>query len=79
VSSTPSAGALSASAVQAIDPVIWQASASVPAFTGKGRLALREFERYYTDRTIPERKGNRTYRRRVVEERLVYAEFFALD
>jgi hypothetical protein len=62
-----------------IDPVIWQASVTVPAFTGKGRLVLREFERYYTDRTIPDRRGGTTYRKRVVEERLVYSEFFELN
>ncbi|HKX41759.1 MAG TPA: hypothetical protein VJO99_11410 [Burkholderiaceae bacterium] len=65
--------------IQIIDPVIWQASATLPAFSGKGRLVLREFERYYTDRTIPERHGSRVFRRRVVEERLVYSEFFPLD
>ena len=62
-----------------IDPVIWQASVTVPAFSGKGRLVLREFERYYTDRTIPDRRGSVTYRKRVVEERLVYSEFFPLN
>ena len=41
-------------------------------------LVLREFERYYTDRTVPagpniQGKGQR---RRVIEERLVYSEFF---
>ncbi len=61
------------------DPVIWQATVTVPAFTGQGRLVLREFERYYTDRTVPERRGDAVYRRRVVEERLVYSEFFALN
>ena len=62
-----------------IDPVIWQASVTVPAFSGKGRLVLREFERYYTDRTIPDKRGSVTYRKRVVEERLVYSEFFPLN
>jgi len=62
-----------------IDPVIWQASVTVPAFGGKGRLVLREFERYYTDRTIPDKRGTATYRKRVVEERLVYSEFFPLN
>jgi len=64
---------------QFVDPVIWQATVVVPAFNGKGRLVLREFERYYTDRTVPDRRGDTTYRRRVVEERLVYSEFFALN
>ena len=62
-----------------LDPVIWQASVTVPAFSGEGRLVLREFERYYTDRTIPDRRGDNTYRKRVVEERLVYSEFFPLN
>ena len=61
------------------DPVIWQASVVVPAFSGKGRLVLREFERYYTDRTVPDKRGSVTYRKRVVEERLVYSEFFPLN
>jgi hypothetical protein len=62
-----------------IDPVIWQASVTVPAFSGKGRLVLREFERYYTDRSIPDKRGSVVYRKRVVEERLVYSEFFPLN
>ena len=65
--------------VELFDPVIWQASVVVPAFSGKGRLVLREFERYYTDRTVPDKRGTVTYRKRVVEERLVYSEFFPLN
>jgi len=42
------------------------------------RLAVREYERYYTDRTIPESRGGATHKRRVVEERLVYTAFFNL-
>ncbi|MDB5819263.1 MAG: hypothetical protein JWQ11_2903, partial [Rhizobacter sp.] len=42
------------------------------------RLCLREFERFYTDRTIPQVFGGKTQRAKVVEERLVYAEFFAV-
>jgi hypothetical protein len=61
------------------DPVIWQASVVVPAFSGKGRLVLREFERYYSDRTVPDKHGSVSYRKRVVEERLVYSEFFPLN
>ncbi len=83
---TASAAATSAAGLQAqvvqqelIDPVIWQANITLPAFSGKGRLALREFERYYTDRTIPDRRGDVVYRKRVVEERLVYTEFFPLN
>ena len=44
----------------------------------QGRLMLREFERYYTDRTVPERRAGGLRRRIVVEERLVYAEVFEL-
>ena len=65
--------------LELIDPVIWQSSVSIPAFSGKGRLVLREFERYYTDRTIPDKRGDVVYRKRVVEERLVYTEFFPLN
>jgi hypothetical protein len=83
---TSSAAATSAAGLQAqlaqqelIDPVISQASITLPAFSGKGRLVLREFERYYTDRTIPDKRGDVVYRKRVVEERLVYTEFFPLN
>jgi hypothetical protein len=63
-----------------LDPVVWQATVKLPALgAAPARLVLREFERYYTDRTVPERRGNQTYRRRVVEERLVYSEFFPLN
>jgi hypothetical protein len=62
------------------DPAIWQSAASLPAIgPAPARLALREFERYYTDRTVPERRGSSTYRKRVVEERLVYSAFFPLN
>ncbi len=61
------------------DPIVWQATATLPSITGKvARLALREFERYYTDRTVPEKVGTATWRRRVTEERLVFTTFFDL-
>ena len=61
------------------DPALWQTTVTLPDTGGKpARLAVREFERYYTDRTIPEFKGGATRQRRVVEERLVYTAFFAL-
>lgn len=61
------------------DPAIWTGEGSLPAAsTAPQRLALREYERYYADRTVPEKHGNRTLRRRVVEERLVYTEFIPL-
>ena len=62
-----------------IDPVVWEATVTLPQSGNKpARLAVREYERYYTDRTVPERRGNQTFRRRVVEERLVYTEIFNL-
>ncbi|MHB1191494.1 MAG: hypothetical protein ACYC6F_00485 [Longimicrobiales bacterium] len=62
-----------------IDPEIWQTSVTLPSTGGKpARLMLREFERYYTDRTVPERKDGEVRRRRVIEERLVYAAVFDL-
>jgi hypothetical protein len=60
------------------DPALWQTTVTLPDTAGKpARLAVREFERYYTDRTIPEQRGG-TQQRRVVEERLVYTAFFTL-
>jgi hypothetical protein len=61
------------------DPAIWEATVNIPDVGGKpARIVVREYERYYTDRTVPERRGNTTFRRRVVEERLVYTVFFDL-
>jgi len=65
--------------LELIDPTLWTGSVTLPALTGPSRLAVREFERYYSDRTVPEQRGNQRLQRRVVEERLVYAEFFALN
>ena len=62
-----------------VDPAIWETSITLPNFGGKpARLVVREFERYYTDRTVPEQRAGATRRRRVVEERLVYTAFFNL-
>ncbi|SFJ50407.1 hypothetical protein SAMN04515648_4347 [Phyllobacterium sp. CL33Tsu] len=62
------------------DPVIWSANVTLPDTAGKpARLAIREYERYYTDRTIAEQRGGATRRRKVVEERLVYTVFFDLQ
>lgn len=61
------------------DPAIWQGRTQVKRTSPAPlRLVVREFERYYSDRTVPEKRGNQTVRRRVVEERLVYTEFFPL-
>lgn len=67
------------SIVDLIDPAIWETSAALPDVGGKpARVAVREYERYYTDRTVPEVRAGAVRRRRVVEERLVYAAFFDL-
>jgi len=61
------------------DPAFWQASAALAAAGSRPRrLMLREFERFYSDQAIEEKKGNATYYRRVVEERLVFAHIFSL-
>jgi hypothetical protein len=66
-------------AVPVFDPALWQTTVTLPDTAGKpARVAVREFERYYTDRTIPEVRGGATRQRRVVEERLVYTAFFTL-
>ncbi|WSH68239.1 hypothetical protein U8Q05_30670 (plasmid) [Rhizobium ruizarguesonis] len=62
-----------------LDPEIWSVSVPLPDTAGKpARLMLREFERYYTDNTVPERRGNAVFNRRVIEERLVYAALFEM-
>lgn len=73
------ATAVGSSVFAALDPVIWSGSATLPPDVDRpARLMLREFERYYTDDTIPEAREGRIRRRRVIEERLVYAAIFAL-
>jgi hypothetical protein len=65
--------------VDLIDPPLWKTTVTLPGTGDKpARVAVREYERYYTDRTVPETRGNRAHRRRVVEERLVYTAFFEL-
>jgi len=63
------------------DPAVWRLSGQIPRLPSgrKIRVMVREFERFYTDRTVPENVGGAVHRRVVVEERLVYAEVFALD
>jgi len=62
-----------------LDPVIWSAGVAIPDPGGKpARIAVREYERYYTDEWVPEQRGGAQRRRRVVEERLVYTAFFEL-
>jgi hypothetical protein len=63
------------------DPAIWNHTVTqlMPLPGRRHRLLLREFERFYTDRTVPEATAGGTVRRRVVvEERLVYAETFEI-
>ena len=64
-------------------PAIWDHTVTLPppAQRKHARLVLREFERYYSDRSVPESgvaSQTRQRRRRIVEERLVYTEFFDL-
>ncbi|HPE80799.1 MAG TPA: hypothetical protein PKZ35_12425 [Gammaproteobacteria bacterium] len=40
---------------------------------------IREFEQFYSDRTVPDHKGNAVHRRHVIEERLVYSAVFDLE
>ena len=64
-------------ATNILDPAIWNVSVDLTNTGGKpARLMLREFERYYTDRTVGEKRGTTIYQRRFVEERLVYASIF---
>jgi hypothetical protein len=62
-----------------VDPAIWETTVTLPNVGDKpARLAVREYERYYTDRTVPEFRAGAVRQRRVVEERLVYTAFFDL-
>jgi hypothetical protein len=63
---------------QLIDPAIFEATVTPSAPGGSTRLMLREFERFYSDRSIPEHVAGAVRQRRVVEERLVYAAVFDL-
>ncbi len=56
------------------DPAFWTATVKLPTGTGKRRLLVREFERFYSDNTVNQRLGNQTHFRRVIEERLVFAD-----
>ncbi len=81
VTHSPVGGALAAgvSIGSLLDPAVWKTTVTLPNVGGKpARVVVREFERYYTDRTVPEVRGGATRRRRVVEERLVYTAFFDL-
>lgn len=61
------------------DLPFWEATATIAASGDRPRrLMLREFERFYTDHIVPEHVGSTTYSRRIVEERLVYADIVEL-
>ncbi|HTE46975.1 MAG TPA: hypothetical protein VK636_17130, partial [Gemmatimonadaceae bacterium] len=65
--------------LEVLDPAIWQTTVTLPDVGGKpARLVVREYERYFTDHTIPEVRAGATHLRRVVEERLVYTAMFDL-
>ena len=57
-----------------MDPAFWTATVTLPAGTGKRRILVREFERFYSDNTAKQRVGNQTFARRIIEERLVFAD-----
>lgn len=64
---------------QLLDPPIWTVKAKLPGTIDRpARVAIREYERYYTDRSVPEVRSGTTLQRRIVEERLVYCAFFDL-
>jgi len=56
------------------DPAFWTADITMPEGTGKRRIIVREFERFYSDNTANQRIGNKTFARRIIEERLVFAD-----
>lgn len=62
-----------------LEPTLYQSEPlTLPATPGHDRrLVLREFERYYTDRSLREGTSG-TARRRIIEERLVYAVEYSL-
>jgi hypothetical protein len=59
-----------------LDPAFWEATVTVPGGRGKRRIAIREFERFYSDNIVQERIGTGTFPRRIIEERLVFADVF---
>lgn len=57
-----------------IDPAFWNGSVTWPKGNGKRRLMVREFERFYSDNTVMQKMGHSAFPRRVIEERLVFAD-----
>ncbi|MEM9551196.1 MAG: hypothetical protein AAGA05_08480, partial [Pseudomonadota bacterium] len=62
-----------------IDPAFWSDTVTLPAASEKRRLVIREFERFYSDNTVNQRVGNGTFPRRVIEERLVFADIVPIS
>ena len=60
------------------DPAFWADEVTIPSGSGKRRIVIREFERFYSDNIVNERVGNQTFSRRIIEERLVFAEVIDL-
>lgn len=62
-----------------LDPPFWEAAVTLaPGGDRPRRLMLREFERFYSDDVLPERKAGATRQRRVIEERLIFADIIPL-
>lgn len=64
-----------------LNPPFWEDTVSLPtASSDRPRLLmLREFERFYSDHVLPQRIGSVNAERRVVEERLVYADLISFQ
>ncbi|MDR7269337.1 hypothetical protein J2X20_001966 [Pelomonas saccharophila] len=62
-----------------IEQPIWSQACTLPGLPDgwRYRVLLREFERYYTDKTVPDPR-NSGWRKLLVEERLTYAETFGV-
>lgn len=76
---TEAAIAVDISILDVFDPALWTGSVKLPALDKPSRLVVREFERYYGDGAGYPEPGDSTGIRRMVEERLVYAEYFPLN
>jgi len=71
------AGANLGGILDILQPLLWEGSVTLPELAEqKARLAIREFERFYTDESVDDTAAGKP--RRVIGERLVYAEFFPL-
>lgn len=62
---------------QLLDPAFWTGSVSLPAAGAAPiRIAVREYERFYTDEAVTEARAGARRQRRIVEERMVYCVFY---